>query len=51
MSIFDQRRLTNATFKLDVVRARLHGEWVDPAKTGRAPGQNPDLEPVDLEAL
>jgi len=24
----------------------VHGEWVDMAKVGRAPGENPDLERV-----
>jgi len=29
-----------------VVRVKLHGEWVDMAKVGRRPQENPGLERV-----
>lgn len=37
---------TNTDFTADVVRIRVDGHWVDMAKVGRAPGHNPELEPV-----
>jgi nicotinate phosphoribosyltransferase len=42
---------TNTDFTADVVRVRLDGEWIDMAKVGRKPCDNPDLEPVDLTDL
>ncbi|GAB4338096.1 MAG: hypothetical protein Kow00117_19750 [Phototrophicales bacterium] len=39
---------TNTDFTMDVVRVWLNGQWVDMPKIGRAPCDNPDLEPVDL---
>lgn len=42
---------TNTDFTADVVRVKVRGEWVPVAKVGRQPGENPDLEPVDLGAL
>jgi len=38
---------TNNDYTADIVRVRLDGEWVDMAKVGRQPGENPLLEPVD----
>jgi len=40
---------TNTDFTADVVRVRVRGEWVDMAKVGRAPCDNPDLERVVWE--
>ena len=42
---------TNTDFTADVVRVRVDGEWVDMSKVGRAPGDNPELEAVDLADL
>lgn len=39
---------TNTDYTMDVVRVRLGGDWVDLAKVGRKPCDNPDLQPVDL---
>lgn len=42
---------TGTDFTMDIVRAKLAGEWVDVAKIGRRAGDNPDLEPVDVGTL
>lgn len=42
---------TNTDFTADVVRVQIDGKWVDMAKTGRGPTDNPDLESVDLSDL
>lgn len=42
---------TNTDFTMDVVRVKIDGQWIDMAKVGRAPADNPDLRPVDLAAL
>ncbi len=42
---------TNTDFTADVVRVKINGEWVDMAKKGRWAGDNPDLQPVDLQDL
>lgn len=42
---------TNTDFTADVVRVKINGDWVKLAKVGRGPATNPDLEPVDLQAL
>ncbi|RME73677.1 MAG: nicotinate phosphoribosyltransferase [Chloroflexi bacterium] len=42
---------TNTDFTADVVRVKVNGSWVDMAKEGRARGENPTLEPVDLSGL
>ncbi len=39
---------TNTDFTMDVVRVLVDGRWVDMAKLGRKPNDNPDLQPVDL---
>lgn len=39
---------TNADFTADVVRVRVDGTWLDMAKVGRRPNDNPDLAPVDV---
>ena len=40
---------TNTDFTADVVRVKVHGSWVDMAKTGRAPGENLDLESIPAD--
>lgn len=47
----DEAMGTNTDFTADVVRVKINGEWVDMAKKGRWPADNPDLEPVDLGDL
>ncbi|MBI3947436.1 MAG: nicotinate phosphoribosyltransferase [Armatimonadetes bacterium] len=37
---------TNNDYTADVVRVKIHGEWYPMAKLGRAPCENPALEPV-----
>jgi len=37
-------------FTADVVRIQIDGRWVDLAKKGRRPVDNPDLEPVPMDA-
>jgi nicotinate phosphoribosyltransferase len=44
----DSRVGTNTDYTADVVRVKINGHWVDMAKVGRAPCDNPDLEAVDL---
>lgn len=38
---------TNTDFTADVVRIQVGGQWVDMAKVGRAPCDNPEMELVD----
>ena len=38
---------TNTDFTADVVRVQVGGQWVDMAKVGRAPCDNPEMELVD----
>lgn len=42
---------TNSDYSMDVVRVKLDGQWVDMAKVGRRPCDNPDLQPVDLQVF
>lgn len=42
---------TNNDFTADVVRVKIDGRWLDMAKVGRGPSDNPELEPVDLSVL
>jgi len=42
---------TNNDFTADVVRVKIGDTWVPMAKVGRAPCDNPMLEPVDLESI
>ncbi len=44
--LFNNNGRTVTDFTADVVRVKVHGEWVDMAKVGRAPGDNPDLKRV-----
>jgi nicotinate phosphoribosyltransferase len=43
---FDNHGLTVTDFTADVVRVKIHGQWVDMAKIGRRACDNPDLERV-----
>jgi nicotinate phosphoribosyltransferase len=45
-SLFDNHGPTVTDFTADIVRVKLNGEWVDMAKTGRRPCDNPDLNQV-----
>ena len=38
---------TNTDFTADVVRIQVQGQWVDMAKIGRAPCENPEMEMVN----
>jgi len=44
-------KTTGTDFTMDIVRAKLVGQWVDVAKVGRRAGENPDLRPVDVGTL
>lgn len=44
--LFNNNGTTVTDYTADVVRVKVHGEWVDMAKVGRAPCGNPDLERV-----
>ncbi len=44
--LFNNNGRTVTDFTADVVRVKVHGKWVDMAKVGRAPGDNPDLKRV-----
>lgn len=50
-SLLVNDKSTNADFTMDIVRAKLGGEWVDVAKVGRRANDNPDLETVNLAEL
>lgn len=43
---FDNHGPTNTDFTADVVRVKLHDNWVDMAKVGRQATDNPDLERI-----
>lgn len=45
-SLFNNNGSTVTDFTADVVRLKLHGQWVDMAKVGRRPLDNPNLERV-----
>lgn len=44
--LFNNNGATVTDFTADVVRVKVHGEWVDMAKVGRKVGSNPNLERV-----
>ncbi len=44
--LFNNNGATVSDFTGDVVRVKVHGEWVDMAKVGRKPLDNPSLERV-----
>ncbi len=45
-ALFDNHGATVTDFTADVVRIKVHGEWIDLAKVGRRSLENPDLERV-----
>jgi nicotinate phosphoribosyltransferase len=45
-SLFDNHGRTVTDFTADVVRVRVGKNWIDLAKVGRGPNENPDLERV-----
>src|SRR5512140_1518334 len=44
--LFNNNGHTVTDFTADVVRVKVHGQWVNMAKVGRAPGNNVDLKRV-----
>jgi len=44
--LFNNNSGTVTDFTADVVRVKVHGEWIDMAKVGRKPLDNPNLERV-----
>ena len=44
--LFNNGNSTTTDYTADVVRVKLHGEWVDMAKVGRRVGENESLERV-----
>ena len=44
--LFNNNGATVSDYTADVVRVKVHGQWVNMAKVGRAPRDNPDLERV-----
>jgi len=45
-SLFNNNGSTVTDFTSDVVRVKIHGEWIDMPKVGRRPLPNPNLERV-----
>ena len=45
-SLFDYHGDTITDFTADVVRVKVHGQWIDMSKVGRKACDNPDLERV-----
>ena len=45
-SLFNNNGSTVTDFTADVVRVKVHGDWIDMPKVGRAPLDNPNLERV-----
>jgi len=45
-SLFSNNGASVTDFTADVVRVKIHDEWIDMAKVGRRPLANPDLERV-----
>ena len=50
-SILTNDEETNSDFAAEIVRVAIGDDWYDLTKVGRYPGDNPDLEPVDLGEL
>lgn len=44
--LFSNQGATASDFTADVVRVKIHGEWLDMPKIGRRPRDNPDMERV-----
>lgn len=45
-SLFDNHEATVTDYTADVVRVKVHDEWIDLAKVGRQPCDNPNLQRV-----
>ncbi|NPV86179.1 MAG: nicotinate phosphoribosyltransferase [Anaerolineae bacterium] len=45
-SLFDNHAATVTDYTADVVRVKVHDEWIDLAKVGRQPCDNPNLQRV-----
>jgi nicotinate phosphoribosyltransferase len=45
-ALFDNHAGTVTDYTADVVRVKVNGDWIDMAKIGRKPADNPDLERV-----
>lgn len=45
-SLFDNHGPTVTDFTADIVRVKLNDEWIDMAKTGRRPCDNPQLQQI-----
>ncbi len=50
-SLLFNDKSTNTDFTMDLVRVRVDGRWVDIAKVGRQPCDNPVLRAIDLTEL
>lgn len=50
-SLMTNDKTTNTDYTMDIVRMQLNGAWVEVAKEGRRPCDNPLLTPVDLSEL
>jgi nicotinate phosphoribosyltransferase len=44
--LFNNSNGTSTDYTADVVRVKVHGEWIDMAKVGRKVGENENLERV-----
>jgi nicotinate phosphoribosyltransferase len=44
--LFNNSNLTTTDYTSDVVRVKVHGEWIDMAKVGRKVGNNENLERI-----
>jgi nicotinate phosphoribosyltransferase len=44
--LFNNSDATSTDYTADVVRVKIHGEWIDMAKVGRKAGENENLERV-----
>jgi len=44
--LFNNSNLTTTDYTADVVRVKIHGEWIDMAKVGRKVGDNENLERI-----
>ena len=44
--LFNNSNSTSTDYTADVVRVKIHGEWIEMAKMGRKVGENENLERV-----
>ena len=44
--LFSNSKSTTTDYTSDVVRVKIHGEWIDMAKVGRKVGENENLEKI-----